>query len=86
MPGGSKMAPAMHRIEIHIYRIAAAVSIWLAAAGTQCLKITKKVAFNIASEASCVLKMPKMVHFGEPNRDTRQVNFNRTRIGGKCQN
>ena len=54
MPGGSKMAPAMHRIEIHIYRIAAAVSIWLAAAGTQCLKITEKVAFNIASEASYV--------------------------------
>ena len=40
---------------------------------TQCLKITKNVSFNIASEASyvCILrgqkfiKMPKMVHFGE---------------------
>ena len=66
------MAPAMHRIEIHIYRIAAAVSIWLAAAGTQCWKITEKVAFNIASEASyfyrvdkSLLKMPKMAKFGE---------------------
>ena len=40
---------------------------------TQCLKITIKVAFNIASEASYFyilkdkssLKMPKMVHFGD---------------------
>ena len=40
---------------------------------TQCLKITEKVSFNIASEASYVyilsgqssLKMPKMVNFGE---------------------
>ena len=34
-----------------------------------CLKITEKVAINIASEASCVyilrLKMPKMVQFDE---------------------
>ena len=38
--------------------------------------------------------MPKMVHFGEflktwslrSNSVTRHVNFNRTKIGGKCQN
>ena len=40
------------------------------------------------------LKMPKKVHFGEflialswrSNSVTRQVSFNRTKIGGKCQN
>ena len=40
------------------------------------------------------LKVPKMVHFGEflktwslrSNSVTRQVNFIRTKIGGKCQN
>ena len=40
------------------------------------------------------LKMPKMIHFGEflktwslrSNRVTRHVTFNRTKIGGKCQN
>ena len=40
------------------------------------------------------LKMPKMVYFGEflktwslrSNSVTRQVTFNRTKIGGKCQN
>ena len=40
---------------------------------SQCLKITEKVSFNIASEASYVyilsgqklIKMPKIVHFGE---------------------
>mgnify|MGYP006903851619 CR=1 FL=1 len=39
-------------------------------------------------------KMPKMVHFGEflktwslwSNSVTRHVSFNRTKIGGKCQN
>ena len=38
--------------------------------------------------------MPKLVHFGEflkiwrlrSNSVTRQINFNRTKIGGKCQN
>ena len=65
---------------------------------SRCLKITEKVSFNIASEASYVykssLKMPKIVHFGEflktwslrSNSVTRQVSFNRTKIGGKCQN
>ena len=47
---------------------------WRACAiGPQCLKITEKVSFNIASEASYVyilsgqkiLKMPKMINFGE---------------------
>ena len=40
--------------------------------GAQCLKITEKVAFNIASEASYIyilnsssLKMPKTVNFDE---------------------
>ena len=35
---------------------------------SRCLKITEKVSFNIASEATYVyilLKMPKMVHFDE---------------------
>ena len=40
------------------------------------------------------LKMPKIVHFGEflntwslrTNSVTRQVNFDRSKIGGKCQN
>ena len=68
----------------------------------RCLKITEKVSFNIASEASYVyimsgqkfIKMPKMVNFGEFFENlkiavksvTRQVTFNRTKIGGKCQN
>ena len=68
----------------------------------QCLKITEKVAFNIASEASYVYmlrgqkfkKMPKMVNFDEflksegcgQNSVTRQVTFNRTKTGRKCQN
>ena len=48
----------------------------LLATSPRCLKITKKVSFNIASEASYVyilsgqkfikmVKMPKIVHFGE---------------------
>ena len=69
----------------------------------RCLKITEKVSFNIASEASYVYILSgqkliknakKMVHFGEflktwslrSNSVTRQVSFNRTKIGGKCQN
>ena len=56
---------------------------------TLCLKITGKVPYNIASEASYVykssLKMPRMVHFGEllksitlrSNSVTRQVSFDR---------
>ena len=64
-----------------------------------CLKITENISFNIASEASYVydkssLKMPKMVDFVEflktwslrSNSVTRQVTFNRTKIGGKSQN
>ena len=63
---------------------------------TRCLKITEKILFNIASEASYVyilsgqrlLKMPNMVHFGEflktwslrSNSVTRKVNFNRTKL------
>ena len=69
---------------------------------SQCLKIAQKVALNIASEASYVfilngqqlVKKAKMGNFGEfmktwnwwSNSATRQVNFNRTNFGGKCQN
>ena len=65
-------------------------------------KLQKKVAFNIASEASYVyilsgqklIKNAKMVHFDEflktwsfrSNSVTRQLSFNRSKIGGKCQN
>ena len=64
----------------------------------QCLKITEKVAFNIASEASYgyilsgqkFIKNAKNGQFGEflknSNSVSRQVTFNRTKIGGKCQN
>ena len=63
-----------------------------------CLKITEKVSFNIASEASKVyilsykgsLKVPYLTSFWKTwslrsNSVTRQVNFNRTKIGGKCR-
>ena len=64
---------------------------------SQCLKITEKVSFNIAFTFwvdKSWLKMPKMVHFGEffktwslrSNSVTRQVSFNRTKSGEKCQN
>ena len=69
---------------------------------SQCFKITEKVSFNIASEASYVyilsgqklVQKPKMFNlasFGKPwslrsNSVTRLVNFNRTKIGEKCQN
>ena len=68
---------------------------------SQCLKVVQKVAFNIASETSYVyilsgqklIKNAKMVNFGEfrktrrlrSNSVSRQVTFNRTNIGGKCQ-
>ena len=64
------------------------------------LKITEKVSFNIASEASygyilsgqkLLLKMLKMVQFLktwklQSNSVTRQGNFNWPKIDGKCQN
>ena len=62
------------------------------------LKITETVSFNIASEASYIyilsgqkfiLKRQKwsiLASFWKSNSVTRQVNFNWTRIGGKCQN
>ena len=71
---------------------------------TQCLKITEKVSFNIASEASYIynlsgqklIKKAKnwLVLFGgflttwslRSNSVTRQVNFNKTKFFGKCQN
>ena len=69
---------------------------------TRCLKITERVSFNIAREASYVyilsgqelIKDAKNGQFGEflknlrlpSNSVTRQVSFNRTKIGGKCQN
>ena len=64
-------------------------------------KSEKKVAFNIASEVKftfwvdkSLLKMPKMVHFGEffenwslqSNSATRQVTFIRTKIVPKLKN
>ena len=64
---------------------------------SRCLKITEKVSFNITFtfwvDKSSVNRS-KMVNFGEflktwslrSNSVTRQVNFNRTKIGGKCQN
>ena len=64
-------------------------------------EITEKVAFNIAREASYIyilsgqklIKNAKNSQFGEflkilslrSNSVTRQVTFNRTNIGGKCQ-
>ena len=69
---------------------------------TSMFKITPKVAFKVASEASYVyilsgqklIKKPKIVNFDEflkssslrPNSVTRQGNFDRTKICGKCQN
>ena len=68
----------------------------------RCLKITEKVSFNIAREASYVyilrgqkfIKNAKNTQFGKflktcglrSNSVTREVSFNRTKIGGKCQN
>ena len=65
-------------------------------------KSQKKVSFNIASEASYVYilsrqkffknaKKGQFCHFLEnrslwSNSDTREVNFNLTKIGRKCQN
>ena len=65
-------------------------------------KIKEKVSFNIASEASCVyilngqklINNTKNFHFDEflkicsllSNSVIRKVNFNRTKICGKCQN
>ena len=46
----------------------------------RCLKITEIVSFNIASKrATFTFRVDK-------NSVTRQVNFNRTKIDGKCQN
>ena len=68
----------------------------------RCLKITEKVSFNIASEASYVYilsgqkltKNAKNGPFGEflktwslrSNSVTRQVTYNMTKIGGTRQN
>ena len=60
----------------------------------QCLKITEKVSFNIASEASNVykssLKMPKngpfWRFFRKPEAYGQTVLPDRTKIGEKCQN
>ena len=67
---------------------------------SQCLKIAGKVSFKIASEANYIwmdkslLKRPKIGNFDEflkircllSNSVTRQVIFNWTKIGRKCQN
>ena len=68
----------------------------------RCLKITEKVSFNIASEASYVyiLSEQKLIKNAKngpfwrvlktwslrSNSVTRLVIFNRRKIGGKCQN
>ena len=75
--------------------------IWSYLLLARCLKITEKVSFNIVSAANYVyilsgqkfLRNAKNDQFGEflktwslrSNSVTRQVNFNRTKIGGKCQ-
>ena len=54
----------------------------------QCFKITEKVSFNIASEASYVyiLSGQKFIKSAKNlNSVTRQDNFNRTKIGEKCR-
>ena len=55
---------------------------------SQCLKVTEKVSFNIASEASFVFISLKMGNFGDclKNSVTRHVTFDWTTIDGKCQN
>ena len=66
---------------------------------SQCLKITEKVAFNMASEASYFyilsrqnfIKNAKNRQFlknwsSRSNSVTRKVTINRPNIGGKCQN
>ena len=62
---------------------------------SQCLKITEKVSFNIASEASYIYILSGQKFMKNANGEflinwslrsnsiTRQVNFNRTKIGGK---
>ena len=54
---------------------------------SQCLKVTEKVSFNIASEASFVFISLKMGNFGDflKNSVTRHVTFDWTTIDGKCQ-
>ena len=68
----------------------------------RCLKITEKVSFNIASGASYgyilsgqkVIKRAETGQFAEflktwslrSNSVTRQISFDKTKIGGKCQN
>ena len=70
--------------------------------GSRCLKITEKSHSILRAKRATFtfwvdknsLKMPKMVHFDEflktwslrSKSVTRQVCFNRTKIGGKCQN
>ena len=60
-------------LETMYYSITFMIQMKKGATASQCLQITEKVSFNIASEASCVyilsghkfIKMPKIVHFGE---------------------
>ena len=64
---------------------------------SQCLKLARKVGFNITSEASYIynfsgqklVKNAKNGQFGEAEACcqtvARQVNFDRTKIGEKCQ-
>ena len=52
---------------------------------SQCLKLARKVGFNITSEASYIYNFSGRAKFGEAEACcqtvTRQVNFDRTKIG-----
>ena len=68
-------------------------SVWKSQKRSHSTLRAKRATFTFWVDKSW-LKMPKMVHFGEflkiwslrSNRVTRQVSFNRSKIGGKCQN
>ena len=59
--------------------------------GLQCLKITEKVSFNIASEASYVYIFSRQKFIINTKNGpfllaVKQVTFNKTTIGRICQN
>ena len=68
-------------------------SVWKSQKKSHSTLRAKRATFTFWVDKSW-LKMPKMVHFDEflktwslrSNSVTRQVSFNRTKIGGKCQN
>ena len=90
------------RVFLHFLQKASISSLNISCTFARCLKITEKVSFNIASKASYVyilsgqnlIKNAKSGPFWrvlktwslQSNSDTRHVNFNRTKIGGKFKN